>query len=74
MKLQHLGLMLLIQMIWGVNFVVVKLGLDHMAPLFFVALRFSLAALFLLPIAGLPRTHLKQVAFLSVTLGLCTSP
>ena len=70
MKLQHLGLMLLIQMIWGVNFVVVKLGLDHMAPLFFVALRFSLAALFLLPIAGLPRTHLKQVAFLSVTLGV----
>jgi len=70
MKLQHLGMMLLIQMIWGVNFVVVKLGLDHMAPLFFVALRFSLAALFLLPIAGLPRTHLKQVAFLSVTLGV----
>jgi O-acetylserine/cysteine efflux transporter len=69
-KLKHLGLMLLIQAIWGINFVVVKVGLDHMAPLFFVALRFSLAALILLPIAGLPRSHLKRVIPLSFTLGV----
>jgi O-acetylserine/cysteine efflux transporter len=69
-KLRDLGWMLLIQAIWGVNFVVVKLGLDHMPPLFFVAMRFSLAALILLPFSGLPRTHLKRVIPLSFTLGV----
>ena len=70
MKLRHLALMLLIQFIWGVNFVVVKVGLQHMQPLFFVALRFSLAALILLPVVGLPRRHLKRVIPLSITLGV----
>jgi len=69
-KLRDIGWMLLIQAIWGVNFVVVKLGLDHMPPLFFVALRFSLAALILLPFSGLPRAHLKRVIPLSFTLGV----
>lgn len=70
MKLRDLGWMLLIQLIWGVNFVVVKLGLDHMPPLFFVALRFTLAAMILLPFSGLPRAHLKRVIPLSFTLGV----
>ena len=70
MKLRDLGWMLLIQAIWGVNFVVVKLGLDHMPPLFFVAMRFTLAALILLPFSGLPRAHLKRVVPLSFTLGV----
>jgi O-acetylserine/cysteine efflux transporter len=69
-KLRDLGWMLLIQAIWGINFVVVKLGLDHMPPLFFVAMRFSLAALILLPFSGLPRAHLKRVIPLSFTLGV----
>jgi O-acetylserine/cysteine efflux transporter len=69
-KLRDLGWMLLIQAIWGVNFVVVKFGLDHMPPLFFVAMRFSLAALILLPFSGLPRAHLKRVIPLSFTLGV----
>jgi O-acetylserine/cysteine efflux transporter len=70
MKPRDLALMLMIQLIWGINFVVVKIGLEHMAPLFFVALRFSIAALVLLPAAGLPRSHLKRVIPLSCTLGV----
>ncbi|HVO02910.1 MAG TPA: EamA family transporter [Candidatus Cybelea sp.] len=70
LKPRDLLLMLLIQLIWGVNFVVVKVGLAHMPPLFFVALRFSLAALILLPFAGLPRQRLRQVIPLSFTLGV----
>jgi O-acetylserine/cysteine efflux transporter len=69
-KLRDLGWMLLIQAIWGMNFVVVKLGLDHMPPLFFVALRFTFAALILVPFSGLPRAHLKRVIPLSFTLGV----
>ena len=57
MKPQHLALMLLCQFIWGVNFVAAKIGLQHFEPLFFVALRFSIVALLLLPFVGLPRKN-----------------
>jgi O-acetylserine/cysteine efflux transporter len=70
MKPQHLALMLLCQLLWGVNFVAAKIGLQHFEPLFFVALRFSLVALLLLPFVGLPRRKLKQLIPLSMTMGV----
>lgn len=69
MKPQHLALMQLCQFIWGVNFVAAKIGLAHFEPLFFVALRFSLVALLLLPFVGLPRRKLLQLVPLSLTMG-----
>lgn len=69
MKPQHLALMLLVQFIWGVNFVAAKIGLAHFESLFFLALRFSLVALLLLPFVGLPKRKLKQLIPLSVTMG-----
>ncbi|WP_374366869.1 DMT family transporter [Dongia sp.] len=70
MKPQHLALMLLCQFIWGVNFVAAKIGLAHFEPLFFVALRFSLVALLLLPVVGLPKRKLLQLLPLSLTMGV----
>ncbi len=71
MKPWHLSLMIASQLIWGVNFVVVKMGLDHLSPLFFVALRFSLVAVLLLPFVGLPkRRHLRRLLPLSFTMGV----
>jgi O-acetylserine/cysteine efflux transporter len=70
MKPHHVLLILLSQLIWGVNFVVVKIGLEHLQPLFFVALRFVLVAFILLPIVGLPRRHLRQLIPLSITMGV----
>jgi O-acetylserine/cysteine efflux transporter len=70
MKPQHLALMLLCQLLWGVNFVAAKIGLQHFEPLFFVALRFSLVALLLLPFVGLPRRKLLQLIPLSMTMGV----
>ncbi|TDQ83950.1 O-acetylserine/cysteine efflux transporter [Dongia mobilis] len=69
MKPQHFALMLLVQLIWGVNFVAAKIGLAHFESLFFLALRFSLVALLLLPFVGLPRRKLKQLIPLSMTMG-----
>lgn len=69
MKPQHLAAMLLVQLIWGVNFVAAKIGLAHFESLFFLALRFSLVALLLLPFVGLPRRKLKQLIPLSLTMG-----
>jgi O-acetylserine/cysteine efflux transporter len=50
--LSHLALVLLVVAIWGTNFVVIRVGLDHLPPLLFAGLRFSLA---FLPALGLVR-------------------
>ncbi len=51
LTLRHFLLALAVVAIWGSNFVVIRIGLDHLPPLLFAALRFSLvflpAALFL---------------------------
>jgi O-acetylserine/cysteine efflux transporter len=63
--------MLLVQLLWGVNFAVAKFGLDDFAPIFFVALRFSLVALLLVFVVGLPRRDkLLRLLPLSVTMGV----
>ena len=52
MSLPHILLALLVTLIWGVNFVVIKVGLQDFPPLLFCALRFALAALPLLLLRG----------------------
>lgn len=52
MSLPHALLALLVTLIWGVNFVVIKVGLQDFPPLLFCALRFALAALPLLFLRG----------------------
>ncbi len=62
--------MLLCQLLWGVNFAVAKFGIDHFAPIFFVALRFTLVAVILVFVVGLPkRSMLTRLIPLSVTMG-----
>ncbi|MEI9902252.1 MAG: hypothetical protein WDN31_21635 [Hyphomicrobium sp.] len=41
--LRHVLLAVAIMAVWGTNFVVIRIGLDHLPPLLFAALRFSLA-------------------------------
>ena len=68
---QHVVLMVLVQLLWGVNFAVAKFGIDEFAPIFFVALRFTLVAVLLVFVVGLPkRSMLKQLIPLSVTMGV----
>ncbi len=68
---QHVALMVLVQLLWGVNFAVAKFGIDEFAPIFFVALRFTLVAVLLVFVVGLPkRSMLKQLIPLSVTMGV----
>ena len=67
---QYLAL-LLVAFIWGVNFAVVKIGLDHWPPLLFVGIRFVAVAAALAPfMRRLPRGKLIQVLGLSVSLGV----
>ncbi len=67
---QYLGL-LLVAFIWGINFAVVKIGLQHWPPLLFVAIRFTAVAVVLAPfLRPLPRGKFIHVLGLSATLGV----
>ena len=52
---------------WGVNFVVIHVGLDHFPPLLFAALRFCLVAL-ALPFVPRPGVPVKYVIAVGVFL------
>jgi O-acetylserine/cysteine efflux transporter len=70
MKPQHIALMLVCQLIWGLNFVAAKVGIQYFHPVLFCAIRFSIAALLLLPIVGLPpRRMIWRLLPLSFTMG-----
>ena len=68
MPRRHVLLATLVAVIWGVNFVVIHVGLDSFPPLLFAALRFCLVALALpfVPRPGVPKRYVLAVGvFLS---------
>jgi O-acetylserine/cysteine efflux transporter len=67
---RHLAAMLLCQFLWGINFVASRIALQSFEPVFFVSLRFSMVAVLLVFVVGLPpRRLLAKLLPLSVTLG-----
>ncbi len=70
MSLPHICLALLVTLIWGVNFVVIKVGLQDFPPLLFCALRFALAALPLLFLRGSLPAPLWRIVQIGVLLGV----
>ncbi len=69
MSRRDIALAVLVALVWGMNFVVAKIGLVEWPPIFMMALRFTLVALLLAPFVAVPRDRLRQIAALSVTLG-----
>ncbi len=65
----HLLLFVLITAIWGLNFVVGKIGLEQIPPLLLMALRWGLVALILVPFVEPPRGRWRGVLLVSFTLG-----
>jgi len=60
----------LVPLCWGVQFVVIKLGLAAFPPLFFVGLRFIAVAAILLPFVGLPtRREIGPMIVISIFFG-----
>ncbi|MEV5508546.1 EamA family transporter [Streptomyces orinoci] len=70
MKPVHLALAVLVAAIWGVNFVVIDVGLKDFPPLLFSALRFLLAALPAVFFVGPPRVAWRWVLAVGVALGI----
>lgn len=69
MKPFDLFLALVVMLIWGVNFVVAKIGVAELPAILLMALRFGAVALFLVPFVAVPRGRLKGIAILSFSLG-----
>ena len=56
--------------VWGVNFVVIHVGLDHFPPLLFNALRFTLMAVPAIFLVGRPQVAWKVVLGFGFLLGV----
>ena len=65
----HAGLALLVVLVWGSNFVVIKWALREFPPFFFAALRFFFCAFPLLVFLPRPRVAWKWLAAYGVLLG-----
>ncbi|CCG07024.1 DMT family transporter [Pararhodospirillum photometricum] len=69
MSPRDIGIALVVVLVWGLNFVVVKLGTQDLPPLLLVSLRFALAAALIVPFCPVRREHLPGLALLSFTFG-----
>lgn len=67
---RDLALLLVMNLIWGMNLIASKVGVGQFPPIFFTALRFASLALLLIPML---RIHRGQMAYLSAA-ALLTGP
>ena len=78
MPRRHVLIATLVAVIWGVNFVVIHVGLDSFPPLLFAALRFCLVALALpfVPRPGVPVKYVvarRRLPLRRASSGCCSS-
>jgi O-acetylserine/cysteine efflux transporter len=70
MSLVQIACAVLVPLLWGYQFVAIKVGVMEFPPLFFLALRFLAIALLLIPFVKRPtRREFGPVAAISVFLG-----
>lgn len=69
MKPQHLALMLLICAVWGGNFVVSKLAINHFPPVLFTALRFAMVGLLMAPWLRWAPGQMRNVVIAALCMG-----
>ncbi len=70
MKLKDLLIAMLVILVWGLNFVVIRLTMNaSMPPMLLVTLRYALIALPLLPFVKRPPVPLRYLAAYGLTLG-----
>ncbi|MFG2295471.1 EamA family transporter [Streptomyces sp. NPDC048603] len=70
MRPVHTALAVLVAAVWGFNFVVIEIGLDHFPPLLLSALRFLVAALPAVFFVGAPKVAWKWVLGVGLALGV----
>ena len=66
---RHVLIGIFVMLIWGGNFAVAKLGLEQLPALTFLAARFAVVAILLVPFVKFPKEKIWHVLGYSVTLG-----
>jgi|SRR5215217_2264695 len=66
---RHAALALAVVAVWGTNFVVIRIGLDHLPPLLFAALRFTFALLPAVFFIKRPNVPWRDLAAYGVLIG-----
>lgn len=69
LSLRHFLLALAVVAVWGTNFVVIRVALDHLPPLLFAALRFTLVLLPMAFIVKRPKVPWKNLAAYGLLIG-----
>lgn len=70
MRLKHVLLAIGLAAVWGFNFVVMEIGLQHFPPLLYAALRFTLAAFPALLFAGRPGVAWRWIVGVAAAVGV----
>jgi len=70
MKLKDIILVLLVILIWGANFTVIKIGLEEIPPVLFSALRFAIVAIPAVFFIPFPKTSFWNVLGVGIFLGV----
>ena len=70
MRRAHVALAVLVAAIWGLNFVIIDVGLDDFPPLLLSSLRYALASLPLLILRGSPGVPWRWVIAVGVAIGI----
>jgi O-acetylserine/cysteine efflux transporter len=73
MSPRHVLLAVSVAVVWGVNFVVIEVGLEDFPPLLFSALRFLLAAVPAIFLLGPPRVAWRYVIAVGCSSGWTTA-
>ena len=66
---RHLALLVVMNLIWGLNLIASKIGVGQFPPIFFTALRFGSLAVFLLPLLKIHRGQMRNLFWACVLTG-----
>lgn len=69
MRPSDVALALVVMVIWGLNFVAIRLGVQDIPPILFVTLRFAFAFVLMVPFVRWPRGQFRELALLAFILG-----
>ncbi|MCW5771995.1 MAG: EamA family transporter [Rhodospirillaceae bacterium] len=70
MKLRDLGLVLVIMVIWGLNYPIGKIGVGAVPPMMMITVRFVVVAVMLIPFVPVPWGHMRRIFYLSFMIGV----
>jgi len=70
LSLKDTLLVLLVVTLWGISFTIIKLGLEHLPPFLFSAMRFLLAAIPAIFFIPFPSQYWREVLMIGILLGV----